>query len=292
MSPDRRELTVQLPDGRALGYAEFGDPHGYPVFSFHGGMSSRLDIDFADSACAELGVRMIGVDRPGMGLSDHQPKRSLLDWPADVGALADALGAQRFGLYGWSAGGPYALVCGAAIPERVSAIAVLGSAAPYETIMGLRGLNRTDQLAILMSRWTPPALGLVLKATLQTAKPEQVAKAMKEGLPPVDVEHLDTYTDEELAAMMGESLRSGTKGAIADFRILGAPWGFNLTDISVPVDLWIGTEDDQGPDDEQERLESGIPDAVLHVKDGDGHINLGPANITEILTALLARGKS
>ncbi len=32
----RDDNVLQLADGRQLGYAEYGDPEGYPVFLFHG----------------------------------------------------------------------------------------------------------------------------------------------------------------------------------------------------------------------------------------------------------------
>ena len=33
---------LSLPDGRRLGYAEYGDPNGKPVMLFHGNPNSRL----------------------------------------------------------------------------------------------------------------------------------------------------------------------------------------------------------------------------------------------------------
>ena len=104
---------VNLPDGRDLAYEEYGDPAGFPVLSFHGGLSSHLDAAPAGAAAREAGIRLVAPDRPGMGLSTFQPGRTLLDWPEDVTALAHALGIERFAVMGWSAGGPYAAVCAA-----------------------------------------------------------------------------------------------------------------------------------------------------------------------------------
>ncbi len=128
----RQAQVIVLDDGRRLGYAEYGDPDGVPVMSFHGGLSSRLDAAPADGACRALGIRLVSPDRPGMGLSDFQTGRTLLDWPADVVALADRLGLGRFGAVGWSAGGPYVAACGYAIPERLTVGAMVASAVPFE----------------------------------------------------------------------------------------------------------------------------------------------------------------
>jgi pimeloyl-ACP methyl ester carboxylesterase len=103
--------VFRLRDGRALGYAEYGDPGGTPVFFFHGSPGSRLQRHPDASIASELGTRIITIDRPGYGLSDFQPERTLLDWPADVAQLADALHIERFAAIGLSGGGPYLLAC-------------------------------------------------------------------------------------------------------------------------------------------------------------------------------------
>jgi pimeloyl-ACP methyl ester carboxylesterase len=102
---DRQDLNIiQLPDGRKLAYAEYGDSQGVPVFFFHGFPGSRYDGEYSGQVAAEMGIRLIAPDRPGMGYSDYQPNRRLLDWPADVGHLADTLGLDKFGVLGYSGG--------------------------------------------------------------------------------------------------------------------------------------------------------------------------------------------
>jgi len=114
---------VRLRDGRVLAYEEYGISTGFPVLSFHGGLSSRLDAAPAHEAAVAKGIRLISPDRPGMGLSTYQHGRRLTDWPADVAQLTDALGIERFAVMGWSAGGPYAAVCAAKMDGRVTAAA-------------------------------------------------------------------------------------------------------------------------------------------------------------------------
>jgi len=101
------DKTVRLPDGRSLGYAVCGDPEGRPIFQFHGWPGSRLQARFLDEEATKAGIRVIGLDRPGIGLSDFQPGRQILDWPNDVVALADAMKIDRFAVLGISGGGPY-----------------------------------------------------------------------------------------------------------------------------------------------------------------------------------------
>ena len=109
---------VKLPDERKIAYQEYGDPHGYPVFFFHGWIGSRLDFAPNDAIAAEAGARVISIDRPGCGPSDFKTDRRLLDWPTDVASVADALDIDRFAVCGHSFGGPYALACAHELPER------------------------------------------------------------------------------------------------------------------------------------------------------------------------------
>ncbi len=88
--------TIHLPDGRTLGYAEYGAPEGKTVLYFHGHPGSRYEARFLAEHATRAGTRLIGVDRPGMGLSSYRAGRRLLDWPADVLALTDRLRLERF----------------------------------------------------------------------------------------------------------------------------------------------------------------------------------------------------
>ncbi len=109
--------VLQLRDGRVLGYAEYGNPNGKPVFFFHGLPGSRRQRHPDNSIARELDARIVTIDRPGYGLSDFQPDRRLLDWPDDVAQLADALNIDQFAAIGLSGGGPYLLSCAYMMPD-------------------------------------------------------------------------------------------------------------------------------------------------------------------------------
>jgi pimeloyl-ACP methyl ester carboxylesterase len=134
MATDRTNKTIKLKDGRMLGYAEYGNPEGKPVFYFHGFPGSRLDwlLSDPDDSAAEMNTRIIAVDRPGMGLSDFKRGRKILDWPDDVVELADALRLDRFAVMGFSGGGPYAAACAYKIPGRLIATAIVCGMGPVE----------------------------------------------------------------------------------------------------------------------------------------------------------------
>ncbi len=146
--------TIPLSDGRSLAYAEYGDPRGRPVFFFHGTPGSRF-FRPADEITRNMGVRLITADRPGYGLSTFQPGRRILDWPSDITQLADHLGINRFAVAGHSGGGPYVLACAAALPERVSAAALVAAAGPVDASAATLGMSQVNKLGFTFGRYAP-----------------------------------------------------------------------------------------------------------------------------------------
>ena len=101
--------AITTPDGRRLAYLEVGDPNGPLVLHNHGGPSSRLEARLFANSAAKNQLRLLCVDRPGMGQSSPQKSRNYSGWADDLVTIADALGYERFGVTGWSEGGPWAL---------------------------------------------------------------------------------------------------------------------------------------------------------------------------------------
>lgn len=93
--PPTNGKTIQLHDGRTLGYTEYGSLTGSALFYFHGHPGSRFEARFLAERATQAGVRLIGIDRSGMGLSSYKAGRCLLDWPDDVVELADNLHIER-----------------------------------------------------------------------------------------------------------------------------------------------------------------------------------------------------
>jgi pimeloyl-ACP methyl ester carboxylesterase len=133
---DGDQLVMELPGGGSLGYAGFGDPGGVPCFAFPGQSSSRLMPGwmFPPELLTAAGVRMIGVDRPGYGLSSAPRAAGFADWPRAVGALADHLDVSRFAVLAHSLGSAYALACGPVLGDRLAVI-VLASGSPCGVIL-------------------------------------------------------------------------------------------------------------------------------------------------------------
>ena len=136
--------TVAAADGRTLTIAEWGDPDGFPVFLLHGTPGSRFVGQADASAYASVGARVITYDRPGYGGSDRFRGRRVVDSVADVSAIADSLGIERFAVSGGSWGGPHSLAVAARLPERVTRAACSsgGRAVRHAWLRLVRGHGR------------------------------------------------------------------------------------------------------------------------------------------------------
>ncbi len=280
--------SVRLPDGRDFAYEEYGDPTGFPVLSCHGGLSSRLDAAPAHEAAVAKGVRLVSPDRPGMGLSTFQPGRRLTDWPADVEALVESLGIDRFAVMGWSAGGPYAAVCAAKMGGRVTAAALLSSAVPLDLYGTTRGLTTEDRVLTTLSRRAPRLAGAVMKVSIVNASNARLLRAAMRTFPPADRSILAEWGPPDLAlAFVREALRQGAEGCVQDYRIFGDPWGFSLEEIKVPVQIWEGSDDRTGPPGYRAFLQRHIAGATVSVVPGEGHLSLLPHQAPAIFDALL-----
>lgn len=281
--------TLRLRDGRLLGYGEWGDPAGAPVLYFHGLHSSRLALYQTPAFFAAHGVRFITTDRPGIGLSSYQPRRTLLDWPADVAQLADALGLARFSVLSMTGGGMYALACAARLPERLTGVACVSPSAPLDAPGGaVPGM--TGRLLGLARRapWALWAFYAVVVPYMR-ADPKRMDRLFTSGLSAPDLRVMERPDVRQMqAAMLLEVFRSGYRGEVQEMRIAARPWGLPLSEISMPVHLWSGDQNALVPPGHIRYLASAIPTARAHMLTGAGAYLLVD-HMEEILSQIMGR---
>jgi len=279
---------ITLHDGRRLAYAEYGQPHGKPIFFFHGIPGSRLYRP-PDEITTRMGVRLICVDRPGYGLSDFQPGRRIIDWPADVLQLADARSIGRFAVAAHSGGAPYAYACAAALPDRVTVTAILSGAGPADSprlLRGMRGLNRAGYTFSPLVPW--PLWRFFIWLFFRTGRddPASVFERGKRSRPPADQDIWYRSEVREVCFASGaEGFRNGTRGHAWEARLLLRPWGLRLEDVRVPVYLWHGTQDHETPVSMAREAARRLPDCRPTICQDEGH-SLLFAHWEEILTQL------
>ncbi|MCP3059149.1 alpha/beta hydrolase [Myxococcus sp. K38C18041901] len=287
-----REGSVRLKDGRRLAYVESGDLDGVPVFFIHGNPGSRYMRHPDDRITHGLGVRLITPDRPGYGLSDYQPGRTLLDFPSDLEQLANALGIGRFSLFGVSAGGPYAAVSTWHLDDRILRAAIVSGASPLKRPGGMEGVNRDYRNAYAMAAWPEWVLHplLAMHDRQVRANPDRALAAVMAHASPDDRRVLsDPLIAAQVQGWRREATRRGVAGIRREAHILASPWDFPLEEIRRDVDLWYWDGDSIVPPQMGRYLASRIPTAVSHFLPGGGHFSLY-SHWRDILTPLARAG--
>ena len=280
--------VVRLADGRRLGYSEFGARNGRPIFFFHGFGTTRVICPPDERPAVELAVRLIAVDRPGIGLSDPQPGRRLLDWPTDVAELADRIGLESFSVIGWSGGGPYALACGYALPGRIAAVGLVSSPAPLTGTSESGYLRRLDRHAVRAADRAPWVIRLALWHWGRSQR-RDATRFFERSVAEMCAADQAVLSEPELRDRMiansAELYRQGGRGMYDEGLVLARPWGFEVSDIHVPVHVWHGALDETVPTAMADYLAREIPNATVNVHPEEGH-HLLYRRWPEILAAL------
>ncbi|SOD64363.1 Pimeloyl-ACP methyl ester carboxylesterase [Streptomyces zhaozhouensis] len=274
---------TRLPDGRTLGWAEWGPEDGLPVLLCPGAATSRR-LGFGPEAVAALGVRLVSTDRPGLGASSPAPGRTFADFAEDMRRLSERRGLGRPAVVGNSQGAPFALAC--AVEGVASALAVVSGA---------------DEVAApeFADALTPELRGVVARTARDPGEaeaffaglgPDAMWRMVMAGSPESD---LAVYRQPAFAAAyraaLDEAFVQGGAGYARDTVLAMGRWPFALDRITVPVDIWYGAQDTGHSPDNGARLAARVPGARRHLVPGVGGAVLW-TRAEEILATLVGRG--
>lgn len=283
-----RQLQTATSDGRALTFAEWGDPDGFPVFLLHGTPGSRLLRHFDESRYAAAGARVITYDRPGYGGSDRSPGRDVVDCVADVAAIADTLGFERFAITGGSGGGPHSLAVAARLGDRVTRASCEVGIVPYGTpdfdwFEGMDPLNvrelgwalaGEDVLAPELEREAGELLERVADDPSKLIGDDwQLSEADRAELARVE-------RHEIIRQAFTDAFRNGVWGWVDDDLCFTRAWGFDLAEIRVPTRVVYGLTDVLVPPQHGEWLARNVPNAEVVIEEEAGHLP-DPEVVTE-----------
>jgi pimeloyl-ACP methyl ester carboxylesterase len=288
-NPHFNAMRVLLKDGRHLAFNEFGDPNGKPVFFFHGWPGARLQGAITDQSSKSLGIRIISPDRPGFGHSDYLPKRSILDWPKDLLELAEHLKLETFSVLGLSGGAPYALACAIKIPHRVNAVGIISGIGPSDAPNAAEGVNPKIRRTIKMCVFAPWLVRFSLwrMAKQRYQNPERAFSDLLESLPEADRRALSQPTVKPMAlTASADTFHHGTRGHFLEIRLFARPWGFQISELQMPIQLWHGEEDKDILLKTAQRQAQTIPNCQSRFIPGEGHYSLYINYIHEILAGL------
>jgi len=265
-----------------------GAPDGLPVFLMHGTPGSRGGPRPRSSVLYRMGVLLVSYDRPGYGGSTRVPGRTVGDAAADVAAIADALGLDRFAVAGRSGGGPHALACAALLAGRVTRSAALVSIAPPDApgLAWFDGMARSNMddygmadrdVALFTER-------LLARADRARRDPESLMAQLRAELTHSDLRVIDDAAMRRLITdTYAEAMRFGGHGWVDDALAFRRDWGFRLADVTGEVLLWHGADDSFSPVGHTEWLASRVPHARVEVQADTAHFGA-----VEILPQALA----
>ncbi len=281
LPPEEEPRFWEISPGRRLAWNEYGDPNGLPVMYYHGWPSSRLQARWAHHLALERGLRIVAMDRPGMGRSTFEAGRKLDSWPELMERFADSLQIGKFGQLGVSGGGPYVLACAARIPARLTGSAVLGGAVPLAELRhGPHGLHPLYQM-LVPCRKLPP---WVFSALFRIAS---IASRWQPGWPPlswllrsVAAEDRRLLLDfPEVWKVITKSFQEGVceddgRGVMADAEIYFQRLTVDLANLRHPIRYWHGGEDRNIPVEMVREFTGKIAGAELVVDEERGHFSL------------------
>lgn len=275
-TPIKGDHSLRLSDGRRLAYTDLGDPKGYPLIFGHGMPGCRLEGRFMHERARRHGFRVLTPDRPGIGGSDYQPKRTLLDYPDDIRQLADALTLDRFSHLGWSSGGSRTLACCHELGHRVDLGVCLSGYTHFSEYPGGHNLiEATRWPGPKLARYSPGLTRLVVRLVAWLSRRHP-------GLYLREAEQLVSEEDRNLLRyfLKGETFRrdqlmclaSGGKAIATDLLTELEDWGFRLADIDTPILIYQGEQDPFIPVDYARHLADNLPHAELTLLPGAGHL--------------------
>jgi len=285
------EGNIAVGDDRQIGFAEFGDPQGRAVFWLHGTPGARRQIPMEARVYAEKRqIRLIGVDRPGIGSSSPYQYDTVFAFAEDLRTIADTLGIDRFEVIGLSGGGPYTLACAAAMPDRVVAAGVLGGVAPVRGADAIGGgVSTLITAAAPVVEVAGAPLRLVASQLIRLIRPvaEPALYAYARISPEADRRLL---VRPEFKAMFLDDLLNGSRKQLAapfaDVVVFARDWGFRLDEVKVPIRWWHGDRDHIVPFEHGQHVVSRLPDAQLTHLPGESHL-AGLGRAEEILGTMV-----
>jgi pimeloyl-ACP methyl ester carboxylesterase len=286
-------FSVSLGGGRSVDVATSGPATGLPLV-FHAGTPAGLaPYEPLSSAAADAGLRTVQYSRPGYGDSEPHPGRRVADAAADVAGILDYLGADKFVTAGWSGGGPHALACAALLPGRCLAAATIAGLAPHDAAgldwLGGMAQENLDELG-LAAQGDPKFSDFLNQAAAMMAdpSPEQLADAFGDLIKAADKAALTGDFAEFMTEETKAAFKTGIAGWHDDDLAFVVGWGFEVTDVDVPVAVWQGDADAMVPFAHGAWLAASIPGASSHLLTGHGHLTLVADKIGEIIADLAA----
>ncbi len=270
------EHLLTLPTGRMLSYSDSGPRTGRVVVLCHGLPGARVQIP-STAILEQNGIRVIIIERPGIGHSTLQTTRTLASWSADVNAVLAAAEVENVTLVGYSAGTPYALTYASLHPERVQRIYIVSGMAPSaaQDIAKMTPVNRWLH-SMGTSLPAPLRRALAGTAAVLVGTGEKAGtfgiKMMRSAFTPAENSYIDSPDGTVFRAMLAEHFRQGYNGYLIDLGLVTQHWPIAYERIHHPIHAWYGSDDRITPPNAVESLQKILPQTTVTITPGAGHL--------------------
>ncbi|MFM7085171.1 MAG: alpha/beta fold hydrolase [Hyphomicrobium sp.] len=289
----RQTQSLILKNGSPVGFAEYGDPKGFPVLALHGVPACRLMFAVADKSAKQLNLRIIAPDRPGYGRTPSDQRATLQSRTEWLAQFVDALRVNRCALFAISGGSPYAVSFASFSKDRVQAVVLVSPMGPIAEYAATPDAQ-AEPLSFFQEQFfinLPPRLRLKQPiANLGAWAFRKIPDFFSGLLPKIANAHdaiilsrpeMKLYLNE----MTLEALSQGGRGCAQDWEIFSRPWGVTYKNITMPVEIWQGTTDPVVPPQVVEWLACQLPTCKLHLIKDAGHFWIFD-HVNEVLSTL------
>lgn len=239
---------IIYPSNRVLSFSDIGPEKGLPVIAFPPTSGSRLQVHPDISVLFDLNIRLITVDKPGIGYSTTVENYDLQYVAEYIEALADQLSLESFALLGLCGGTAHALSASSILKERVLHTTLISSVSPYQSVDLFKG-SKSSHLIELATR-IPQLLYPLITLSVSNLMKEsdkyytqlfpQLCESDKQAI-------LKSDFNDNFLLSLRECMRQGPKAFCDELALLGKDWGIDFALVTQPITFWHGKEDHYVP---------------------------------------------
>ena len=284
------EQLVTTLDGRQLEVATLGDPSGLTVVFHHGTPGSVKLVNYFEKIADQSSLFFVTFSRAGYGLSSRLEGRTISSVVADVTTVLDVLGREDYVAVGWSGGGPHALACAALDAPRCLAAWSLAGVVPLDAGIDWTegmGPENLEEFSLALEGGSEYEAHVMRDGERFAAStPENIVELFGGLLSEVDKVALVEHQARVVLAC-AHAFVQGYFGFFDDDRAFFQSWGFDPTQIAVPVFVWFGDHDLMVPSSHGQWLVEHLATAIKVHKPDEGHVSLLTNHEDELEGSLL-----
>jgi pimeloyl-ACP methyl ester carboxylesterase len=226
-----------LPNGRTLSWGEYGDPRGFPVVYFADLGSTRLEAALFHEQAKECGLRLLALDRPGLGRSDFLPLSNHDDIVPVLKPLLSHLQIARFAVMARGAGAGFAAAVAHRMPTQVTAVSLI-SPRTFNHTQGNRMVRALRSLCRTLFR-----MGISLRDTSRRSLSKRLRR-LSDECSAADRKILQQpRIVDVLLTDAAEGVLNGKQGLKQDLKLAWRDWLGQIDALTVPVRLWQTSEE-------------------------------------------------